>query len=184
MKPLTAAQYRDLMQAPISIAGIAVRFAEPSIARMDGINQLIALDGYDIWSQNPATFQPLYRMLLTRFDGNNGRIKELFSLCLSDVPEDLEIEAVTGLELGALLQGFFIYYHVRAGTIDLAQKQLPLQLQRDELLKSTSPTSKKSSAGSKNRRTGCSPSRKSTGSSPQTLPEPDSEPTQSCSNCR
>jgi len=176
--------YLALMKAPLTIGGVSVAFAEPSVARMDGINALFDMQGFDIWSQNPNAVQPVTRLMLTRFDGNNEKVRELCSCCLSVVPEELDIDAVTGLELGALLQGFFIYYHVRAGTIDLAQKQLPLQLQRDELLKSTSPTSKKSSAGSKNRRTGCSPSRKSTGSSPQTLPEPDSEPTQSCSNCR
>ncbi len=165
---LGKAEYLRMMQTPLSIAGNKLEFAEPTVARMDGINDLVGLD-YDIWESNPSQQKPVSRLLLCRFNGDNTRVLKLCELCCKGVPDGFDPEAVTGLELGALLQGFFIYYHVRAGTIDLSQKLTRLPTEPEKLPNGTQPTRKKSSGQSKTRYSECSPSPKNIESSAPTL---------------
>jgi len=122
VKRLTQDDYLQLMQKPMEIGGMEVRFAEPTIARMDGINEVFGIDGFDVWETNPAKHPIVSRMLMVRFDGDKERVLRVCELCMQEVPKGFDPDRVTGVELGALLQGFFIYYHVRAGTITLSQK--------------------------------------------------------------
>lgn len=170
------AEYLRMMQTPLSIAGNKLEYAEPTVARMDGINELVGLS-FDIWESNPNQQKPVSRLLLCRFNGDNARVLKLCELCCKGVPEGFDPDAVTGLELGALLQGFFIYYHVRAGTIGLSQKLTQLPTEQPESPTDTSPIRKKSSVQSKTRSSGCSSSQKNTKSSAPTSPHPDSVPT-------
>ena len=141
-----------MMRAPLIIAGVEVRLAEPSVARMDAINELL---GFDIWENNPSTDPRVRKLLMVRFDGNNGKVREFCGQTLQVFPDELDSDVVTGLELGALLQGFFIYYHLRAGTIALQQKlTLPL-MELDALPNVMPPKSKKSSRKLKTRHSEC-----------------------------
>ena len=152
---LTKDDYLKMMRSPIQIAGVEVFFAEPTVARMDGLNALVGL-GFDIWEKNPAADAAVNKLMLVRFGGDNEKVAELCRLCLSSVPDGLDVDKITGLECGALLQGFFIYYHVRAGTIDLSLKLLLPQMGPAESARSTSPTPKKISGKSGRKSSECS----------------------------
>ncbi|GEM_PF-2588300 len=123
-KELTRSDYLTMIQAPLVIAGSTVNFAEPTVARMEAVNDLI---GFDLWESNPSTDSRVRKLLMVRFDGDNAKVEQLCRQVLQVVPDDLDVDKVTGLELGALLQGFFIYFHVRAGTIDVTLKLMPQQ---------------------------------------------------------
>jgi hypothetical protein len=125
-KELTRKDYLQMIQAPLVIAGATVHFAEPTVARMEAINDLI---GFDLWESNPSTDSRVRKLLMVRFDSDNTKVEELCRQVLQTVPDDLDFNDVTGVELGALLQGFFIFFHVRAGTIDVTLKltQQPME---------------------------------------------------------
>lgn len=167
--------YSDLIKGALTIAGTDVHLAEPTVARMNGINELFT--EFDVWENNPSKNQGVTRTLLVRFDGDNEKVFQLCKLCCRDLPEGFNPDAVTGLELGALLQGFFIYYHLRAGTIALSRKRSPQEKAFRKSRNDTLPTLKKSSGASKNRYTGRSQPSKNTVSSAQTSPAGDSVPT-------
>lgn len=145
---LTHEDYLRITQAPMKVAGAEVFIAEPTVARMDSINELL---GFDIWEKNPLQSPRVYRLLLVRFDGDLEKVRKLCELTLREVPEELCFDKITGLELGALLQGFFMRYHVQAGTIALSQKLTPLPMQPTGSQAKTSPTASKRSRKSKAR---------------------------------
>ena len=145
---LTHEDYLKLLQSPMTIAGVEVFIAEPTVARMDGINELI---GFDIWEKNPLQEPRVNRLLMVRFDGDEEKVRRLCDLTLREVPEEFDFDKLTGLELGALLQGFFIYYHVRGGTIALSQKLMQLPTLPTGSQAKTSPTRSKRSRKSKAR---------------------------------
>ena len=145
---LTHEDYLKLLQSPMKVAGAEVFIAEPTVAKMDGINELI---GFDIWEKNPLQEPRVHRLLMVRFDGDEEKVRRLCDLTLRKVPEGFDFDSVTGVELGALLQGFFIYYHVRGGTIALSQKLMQLPTLPTGSQAKTSPTASRRSRKSKAR---------------------------------
>ncbi|MCG8345534.1 MAG: hypothetical protein MI685_10330 [Chlorobiales bacterium] len=148
---LTHEDYLQLLQAPMTIAGAEVFIAEPTVSRMDGINELI---GFDIWEKNPLQEPRVHRLLLVRFDGDEEKVRRLCELTLREVPEGFDFDKLTGLELGVLLQGFFMRFHVQAGTIALSQKLMQLPTLPTESRGKTSPTRSRRSKRSKARSSG------------------------------
>lgn len=148
---LTHEDYLKLLQSPMKVAGAEVFIAEPTVAKMDEVNELI---GYDIWEKNPLQEPRVYRLLMVRFDGDKEKVQRLCELTLKEVPEGFDFDKLTGLELGVLLQGFFMLYHVRAGTIALSQKLMQLPMQPTGSRAKTSPKASKKSKKSKARSSG------------------------------
>lgn len=135
----------------MTIAGVEVFLAEPTVARMDGVNELI---GFDIWESNPLQDTRVHRLLMVRFDSDRKKVQKLCELTLREVPEEFDVDKVTGVELGALLYGFFMRYHVQAGTIDLSQKLMELPKRSTGSQAKTSPTRSGKSKTSKARSSG------------------------------
>lgn len=145
---LTHEDYLNLLQSPMKVAGVEVFLAEPTVARMDGVNELI---GFDIWEKNPLQEPRVHRLLMVRFDGDKEKVQRLCELTLKEIPEGFDFDKLTGLELGVLLQGFFMRYHVQAGTIALSQKLMQLLTLPTGSQAKTSPTASKRSRKSKAR---------------------------------
>ncbi|MEI6846558.1 MAG: hypothetical protein WCK32_00740 [Chlorobiaceae bacterium] len=149
----THTDYLNLIQRPLTIAGTEVYLAEPTVSRMEALNDLV---GFDMWEGNPSTDKRVRHLLLMRFDGDKAKIEHFCREVLREVPYPARIfSTITGVELGALLQGFFIYFHVLAGTIDVTQKLTQQPMEQQGFPTVTPPKSRKSTARSKNKPSEC-----------------------------